>query len=110
EYDLAQSNEDGYLDGPRLLFGGSALSQTGGHGDFRSPGRQAHDLCHCGLARTVICDGVDEVRKAAREEIRRGASHLKLMLSGGVASPTDRIDSTQFPREAIRAAVDEAEA
>src|SRR5256714_5947622 len=110
DYGLAQAIEEGYLEGPRLLFAGSALSQTGGHGDFRSPGRQAHDLCHCSLARTVICDGVDEVRKAAREEIRRGASHLKLMLNGGVASPTDRIDSTQFSREEIRAAVEEAEA
>src|SRR5258708_34111691 len=110
DYGLAQAIEEGYLEGPRLLFAGSALSQTGGHGDFRSRGRQAHDPCHCGLARTVICDGVEEVRKAAREEIRRGASHLKLMLSGGVASPTDRIDSTQFSREEIRAAVEEAEA
>ncbi len=58
----------------------------------------------------VICDGVDAVRKASREEIRRGASHLKLMLSGGVASPTDRVDSVQFSREEIRAAVEEAEA
>src|SRR5229473_5506396 len=67
DYGLAQAIEEGYLEGPRLLFGGKALSQTGGHGDFRSPGRQAHDLCHCGLARTVICDGVEEMRKAARE-------------------------------------------
>ncbi len=110
DYGLAQAIEEGYLEGPRLIFGGKALSQTGGHGDFRSPGRQAHDLCHCGLGRTVICDGADEVRKAAREEIRRGASHIKLMLSGGVASPTDRIDSVQFSREEIRAAVEEAEA
>src|SRR5947199_7685910 len=101
DYGLAQALEEGYLEGPRMLFGGSALSQTGGHGDFRSPGRQAHDLCHCGLARTVICDGVEEVRKAAREEIRRGAHHLKLMLSGGVASPTDRIDSVQLSAEDI---------
>src|SRR5258708_5539203 len=70
DYGLAQAIEEGYLEGPRLLFAGSALSQTGGHGDFRGPGRQAHDRCHCGLARTVICDGVEEVRKAAREEIR----------------------------------------
>src|SRR5205807_10572471 len=110
EYGLAQAIEEGYLEGPRLIFGDPALSQTGGHGDFRSPGRHAHDPCHCGLARTVICDGVEEVRKAAREEIRRGAHHLKLMLSGGVASPTDRIDSVQFSREEIRAAVEEAEA
>src|SRR5215471_3855471 len=110
DYGLAQAIEEGYLEGPRLLFAGSALSQTGGHGDFRSPGRQAHDVCHCGLDRTVICDGVDEVRKAVREEIRRGASHIKLMLSGGVASPTDRIDSVQFSREEIRAAVEGGEA
>lgn len=110
EYGLAQALEEGYLEGPRLIFGGRSFSQTGGHGDFRSPGRQAYDLCHCGLARTVICDGVDEVRRAAREEIRRGASHLKLLLSGGIASPSDRIDSTQFSREEIRAAVEEAEA
>src|SRR5260370_3725148 len=81
DYGLAQAIEEGYLEGPRLLFAGSALSQTGGHGDFRSRGRQAHDPCHCGLARTVICDGVEEVRKAAREEIRAAvegaeAAHL----------------------------------
>jgi imidazolonepropionase-like amidohydrolase len=58
----------------------------------------------------VICDGVPEVRRAVREEIKRGASHVKLMLSGGVASPTDRVDSTQFSLDEIRAAVEEAEA
>jgi imidazolonepropionase-like amidohydrolase len=110
DYGLAQAIEEGYLEGPRLLFGGKALSQTGGHGDVRGPGRQAYDLSHCCSGLGVICDGVEEVRKAAREEIRRGASHLKLMLSGGVASPTDRIDSVQFSREEIRAAVEEAEA
>src|SRR5260370_40253885 len=47
EYGLAQALEEGYLEGPRLIFGGKALSQTGGHGDFRSPRRQAYDLCHC---------------------------------------------------------------
>src|SRR5436309_1023515 len=110
DYGLAQAIEEGYLEGPRLLFGGKALSQTGGHGDVRGPGRQAYDLCHCCPGLGVICDGVDDVRRAAREEIRRGAHHLKLMLSGGVASPTDRIDSVQFSREEIRAAVEEAEA
>lgn len=110
DYGLAQAIEEGYLEGPRLIFGGKALSQTGGHGDFRSPGRQASDLCHCCPGLGVICDGVDEVRRAVREEIRRGASHIKLMLSGGVASPTDRVDSVQFSREEIRAAVEEAEA
>lgn len=110
DYGLAQAIEEGYLEGPRVIFGGKALSQTGGHGDSRDPGRQAYDSCYCCSTMGVICDGVDEVRKAAREEIRRGAHHLKLMLSGGVASPTDRIDSTQFSREEIRAAVEETEA
>jgi len=110
DYGLAQAIEEGYLEGPRLLFGGKALSQTGGHGDSRGPGRQSYDPCSCCSGLAVICDGVDEVRRAAREEIRRGASHLKLMLSGGGASPTDRVDSVQFSREEIRAAVEEAEA
>jgi imidazolonepropionase-like amidohydrolase len=110
DYGMAQAIEEGYIEGPRLIFGGKALSQTGGHGDVRGPGRQAYDPCSCCSGLGVVCDGVDAVRKAAREEIRRGASHLKLMLSGGVASPTDRIDSVQFSREEIRAAVEEAEA
>ncbi len=110
DYGLAQAIEEGYLEGPRLIFGGRALSQTGGHGDWRSRGRQTIDLCPCCPTLGVICDGVDGVRRAAREEIRRGASHIKLMLSGGVASPTDRVDSVQFSQEEIRAAVEEAEA
>nr|WP_205328516.1 amidohydrolase family protein [Glycomyces sp. YM15] len=59
---------------------------------------------------STVCDGVDEVRRAAREQLRTGAFHVKIMLSGGVASPTDRIDSTQFSLEEIRAVVEEAEA
>jgi imidazolonepropionase-like amidohydrolase len=110
DYGLAQAVEEGYLEGPRLIFGGKALSQTGGHGDWRSRGRQAIDLCPCCPTLGTICDGVDGVRLAAREEIRRGAHHIKLMLSGGVASPTDRVDAVQFSREEIRAAVEEAEA
>lgn len=57
-----------------------------------------------------MCDGVSEVRRAAREQLRTGTDHIKIMLSGGVASPTDRIDSTQFSDEEIRAIVEEAEA
>jgi imidazolonepropionase-like amidohydrolase len=110
DYGLAAAVDEGYLVGPRLIFGGKALSQTGGHGDWRGRGRTAIDTCYCCPTLGVICDGVDEVRRAAREEIRRGASHIKIMLSGGVASPTDRVDSTQFSLEEIRAAVEEAEA
>ena len=110
DYGLAAAVDEGYLAGPRLVFGGKALSQTGGHGDWRSRGRVAYDSCSCCPTLGVICDGPDEVRRAAREEIRRGAHHIKIMLGGGIASPTDRIDSTQFSLDEIRAAVEEAEA
>jgi imidazolonepropionase-like amidohydrolase len=110
DYGLAQAVREGYFIGPRVAFGGKALSQTGGHGDSRSRGREVHDEHHCAPSHSRIADGVDEVRKATRDELRRGADHIKLMLSGGVASPTDRIDSTQYSVEEIRAAVEEAEA
>jgi imidazolonepropionase-like amidohydrolase len=59
---------------------------------------------------TVVADGVAEVRRAARDQLRRGAHHVKVMLSGGIASPTDRIDSTQYSMEELRAVVEEARA
>lgn len=110
DFGLALAVEEGLLDGPRLIFGGRALSQTGGHADGRSRGRTALEPGYSYTSLGAVCDGVDQVRKAAREEIKRGAAHIKLMLSGGVASPTDRVDSTQFSRDEIRAVVDEAEA
>jgi imidazolonepropionase-like amidohydrolase len=110
DFGLAQASAEGYLPGPRLLFCGKALSQTGGHGDMRSPGMDVFDSCPCcsGLGR--ICDGVSEVRKACRDELRKGANHIKIMASGGASSPTDRVDSTQFSIEEITAAVEEATA
>jgi imidazolonepropionase-like amidohydrolase len=110
DYGLAAAVAERHFEGPRVIFGGKALSPTGGHGDVRGPGQVAHDPHWCCPTLSTICDGVAEVRKAAREQIRRGAHHLKLMLSGGVVSPTDRIDSNQFSLEEIRAAVEEAEA
>jgi imidazolonepropionase-like amidohydrolase len=111
DFGLAAAVEEAYLVGPRLIFGGKAISQTGGHGDMRGRGESragAHASCCPGLA--VVADGVTEVRRTARDEIRRGAHHIKVMLSGGIASPTDRVDSTQYSIEEIRAVVDEAEA
>lgn len=103
---LAAALKEGLLDGaPRLFYGGRAISQTGGHGDFR-PGDHG---CGCHLETlTVIADGVDAVRRAVREELRRGASHIKLMASGGIASPTDPLERCQYSDDEIRAAVDEA--
>ncbi|WP_328608445.1 amidohydrolase family protein [Amycolatopsis sp. NBC_00345] len=110
DFGLAAAVSQGLFAGPRIFFGGKALSQTGGHGDLRPEGRDVHDQHYAvpGLGR--VCDGVDEVRRAARDEIRRGAHHLKLMLSGGCASHTDRIDSLQFSDEEVRAIVQEAAA
>jgi imidazolonepropionase-like amidohydrolase len=110
DYGLADAVREGYFVGPRVMFGGKALSQTGGHGDGRHRGREMLDEAYCAPSHCRIVDGVDAVRKAVRDEIRRGAEHIKLMLGGGVASPTDRIDSTQFSVEEIRAAVEEATA
>jgi len=110
DWGLAKAVEEGLIAGPRLLFCGHALSQTGGHGDMRTSGEQPLERSFCCAGLGTVCDGVAEIRRAAREEIRRGATHLKLMVSGGVASPTDRIASTQFSEEEIRAAVEEAEA
>ncbi|MDA2803743.1 metal-dependent hydrolase family protein [Nocardiopsis suaedae] len=110
DWGLAQAVEEGLIDGPRLLFGGKALSQTGGHGDFRGPGRQDTGSHGCCPSTGLVCDGATAFRRAAREQLRTGAHHIKIMLSGGVASPTDRIDSTQSAEEEIRAVVEEAEA
>ncbi|POX42356.1 peptidase M38 [Streptomyces sp. Ru73] len=110
DYGLADAQAEGLIRGPRLLFCGRALSQTGGHGDVRGRGTHRHDdhPCCAGLGR--IADGVDAVRAAARDELRKGAHHIKVMASGGVASPTDRIDSTQYSDDELRAVVDEAHA
>jgi len=110
DFGVARAQAEGLIAGPRVLFCGKALSQTGGHGDNRSAGQQVRDdhPCCAGLGRVV--DGVDAVRAAARDELRRGAHHVKVMASGGVASPTDRIDSTQFSMDELRAVVEEATA
>ncbi len=107
-----QAVETGLIPGPRIFPSGKALSQTGGHGDFRPRG-DVLEPCSCcfrtgAIARVV--DGVEGVRLAVREEIQKGATQIKIMASGGVASPTDPIANTQYSEDEIRAIVDEAEA
>lgn len=108
DFGIAAAQAEGLIRGPRLMFAGRAISQTGGHGDDRTPGQNSMDDCCAGLSQ--IADGVDQVRLAARNELRRGATHLKVMASGGVASPTDRVDSTGYSMEELRAVVEEAAA
>ena len=100
----------GLIQGPRLFVPGYALSQTGGHGDFRLPSEMhspSEDLA--GLA-TRVCDGIDQVRHMAREQLRSGADHLKVMAGGGAMSPSDEIDTSQYSVEELKAAVFEAQA
>ena len=104
--------DSGLIPGPRLFIAGRAMGPTGGHSDSRrrtdtGPG------CKCCNAMAFcmeIADGADAVRKAAREQIRLGADAIKLMVSGGVASPYDPLDSKQYSLAEIAAAVEEAEA
>jgi imidazolonepropionase-like amidohydrolase len=110
DFGLARAVEEGYFTGPRIRFGGKQLTQTGGAGDWRAPSRRVYDDNYYSPAIGVICDGVPEVRRAVREEVRRGAHHIKVYLSGAVDSPSDRVDSTQFSLEELRAIVEEATA
>ncbi|MEP6547141.1 MAG: amidohydrolase family protein [Gammaproteobacteria bacterium] len=109
EAGIAQAVEHGLIEGPRVFFAGRALSMTGGHGDFRDPVNSL-GACGCGAEGrvSVIVDGKDAVRAAVREELRRGAHCIKLMLSGGVLSPTDPIWMDQFSDEEVLVAVEEA--
>jgi imidazolonepropionase-like amidohydrolase len=107
---LRQAAGEGLLPMPRLVISGKALSQTGGHCDFRGryddrPAPKTHfNLGALGR----LCDGIDEVRRASREEIKGGADFIKIMANGGVASPTDPIHFLGFSREEITAIVEEA--
>ena len=101
----------GMVRGPRILPSGAFLSQTGGHGDHRPAHVDDAEWSIGGLVGgAVLCDGADEVRKAARDQLRRGATQIKVMASGGAASPTDPIEATQFTVGELRAAVEEARA
>jgi imidazolonepropionase-like amidohydrolase len=114
-YSLYKALADKLIDGPRYFYSGKALSMTGGHGDFRQlevrPRYEA--LCACsssGFITNALCtiaDGVDGCVRAAREELRQGAHCIKIMGSGGVASPTDPIWMNQFREDEIRAIVNE---
>ena len=111
---LADAVAHGLMKGPRLLVSGLALSQTGGHGDFRAPTEPSTIIsCACqihGAQFARIADGADECRRAARDELRKGAHQLKIMAGGGVASPTDPIQNTQYSEAEMRAIVEECEA
>lgn len=103
------SSEEELFPCPRFFYCGRAFSQIGGHGDSRAP-REPEQFCGCrpGGSLTDCVDGVDALRKAAREALRQGAHHLKLFLSGGISTPSDPIWYQQFADDEISAVVDEA--
>ncbi|MGL4325175.1 MAG: amidohydrolase family protein [Beijerinckiaceae bacterium] len=112
DWGLKEATDKWLIPGPRLFIAGKAIGPTGGHSDGRrrtDPGTR----CHCCNALTFsmgVADGISEVRKAVREEMRQGADQIKIMMSGGVASPYDPLDSLQFSIEEVNAAVEEAHA
>jgi imidazolonepropionase-like amidohydrolase len=110
DFGLALAIREGHVAGPRLLYSGKALSQTGGHGDMRGRGEDYAPTAYTVPSLGRLCDGVPAVREAARDEIRKGASQVKIMASGGAGSPNDPIHFTQFSEEEIRASVEEAAA
>lgn len=111
-FGLKMAIEQGAVTGPRIFPSGAMLSQTSGHGDFRllnalprAPG-DADYTERSGVA--AIADGPDEVLRRVREQLMRGASQIKIMAGGGVASPYDPLDTAQYTLAEMRAAVDAA--
>jgi imidazolonepropionase-like amidohydrolase len=114
-FGLKRNIDDGHVIGPKIFPSGAFISQTSGHGDFRdradgglSP-ESGHDLSN--FARFgigTVADGVPEVLKATRLNLRNGASQIKIMAGGGGSSRFDPIDTTQYSREETCAAVEAA--
>ena len=110
DYGFREAVASGLYPGPRLLVSGRALSQTGGHGDKRRRAEWIEPVDCCLGMVGVIADGPDEVRKAAREQLRHDVDQIKIMASGGAMSPSDELDTTQYTVDEMGAAVEEARA
>jgi imidazolonepropionase-like amidohydrolase len=113
-FSLKRAIDGDVVPGPRIYPSGALISQTSGHGDFRMPFDlpRAHGGPPTHMEReghVAIADSPDEVRLRVREQLRMGATQIKLMAGGGVASPHDPLDSTQFTFDEMRAAVEAAE-
>jgi len=110
DYSFRVAVNKGLIKGPRLLLSVNMLTQTGGHGDKRGISREANVPRNSIGVYPEICDGPDQVRRAAREALRRGADLIKVMADGGVASPSDKLGQWQFEVDELKAAVQVADA
>ncbi|WP_116131003.1 amidohydrolase family protein [Tropicimonas sp. IMCC34043] len=112
-FGLKRAIDEGVISGPRIFPSGAMISQTSGHGDFRSlhdlP-KRPDDLAYTDeVGVSAIADGADQVLLRAREQLMRGASQIKVMAGGGVASSYDPLDTVQYTERELRAAVEAAE-
>jgi imidazolonepropionase-like amidohydrolase len=115
-FGLKRAIDEGVLAGPRIWPSGATISQTSGHGDFRSAvhdlpagqGRDPHFTESAGFA--AVADGRPQVLQAVREQLMQGASQIKIMAGGGVASNYDPLDVTEYTEDEMRAAVEAASA
>jgi len=109
---LKKAIDQKIVKGPRIYPSGATISQTGGHGDFGLPTDVPRDGSLSYLERggmTIIADGADKVLMRTREQLRNGATQIKLMAGGGVASNYDPLDVAQYTEEEFKAAVSAAE-
>jgi imidazolonepropionase-like amidohydrolase len=112
DWGLKTAVDQGLIEGPRLFISGRAIGPTGGHADMRRR-TESGAPCRCCSALAfgmATADGEAEVRRTVREEMRQGCDQVKIMMSGGVASPYDPLDSLQFSPGEVAAAVEEAQA
>ena len=113
-FPLKSAIDQGKIIGPRIWPSGATISQTAGHGDFRTPDERSRRFFGTPsraevYQATFIADGRDEVLTAVRENLRFGASQIKLMAGGGTSSAYDPVDVTQYTFDEMRAAVEAAE-
>jgi len=110
--DFARAIDSGTLYGPRIFPSGAIVSQTSGHGDQRLPSEPHPTLVgnnpYLKSGEYIIADGVDQTLMAVRENLRAGATQIKIMGGGGVMSTFDPIHTLQASPEEIRAAVQAA--
>jgi len=109
-FSLKRSIDEGYVKGPRIFPSGATISQTSGHGDFGAPTDVPKDnsrpLSYIERSgQTIVADGVDQVLMRTREQLRQGATQIKMMAGGGVSSSYDPLDVAQYTEEEINAAV-----